>query len=765
MKRGLGKGLSAVIAAMLAIGIAVSPALAESSARTPNTAGVQRLSMPIPQTPQTAYAAEFLDKCEGQQWFMELVEGVLNISGRSIYTLRDKGDLDTVISLATATQPVAGSRLPAAVGELTELRYLYLGGAGLSGEIPEELYQCVKLENIDLSGNGLQGSLSPDIVVLTGLKALQLQGNSTTGDIPALPALESLDISGNSFSGGLDNVTACTTLKALAISGNPFNQALPTGISALTELRVFLAYGCGFTGAIAPELGTLAKLQVLDISNNGFSGGIPATFSMLSNLERLAIADSGLTGSLSTAIAMLSGSAKLESLDLSGNQLTGEISTTLTAMSALETLVLSNNRLTGQIPDIWGSMSALKTVHIDENLLVGEIPASLLSLQSLGGEVKIGDNYLSGTNAAGIARNGGNFISQPTGEYQLRIRMPDYSRIPIGTKYNAYGAFTTLRTDNGAAEQKEKLPPSGYEVVLVTNINDPDSYVRITEDSNGIYIELLKEVPYENALTFELRMLPYNGAAPYTYATFKAGTGELPQTLAPPSGGGGGGGGGGEAEAETEIVERETPQVEYISHEPYISGVAPDRVSPGGYMTREQAATMLHRIAGSPAATYDGRYPDVADGRWSAQAIAYATEKGMMEGYENGGFRPSGNITRAELAAVLVRMQGFALTEGYTGFADVADSHWAAGYIGSARENGLMQGYPDGGFRPGAYVTRAEAVTAINRMLDRQPDKGAIDLLECPFNDIEKSHWAYYDIMEATIYHSATYGSGTERWR
>ena len=139
--------------------------------------------------------------------------------------------------------------------------------------------------------------------------------------------------------------------------------------------------------------------------------------------------------------------------------------------------------------------------------------------------------------------------------------------------------------------------------------------MRITSDSNGIYIELLREVPRAAALRFELRMLPYSRTAEYTYVTFTAGT-EAPgpgQQALPPGAGGGGGGAGGVGTVT--VTEPDVPLSGVQRHAPYITGVGNGLIEANTGMTREQAATILHRLAGEPDASYGGQYPDVAAGR------------------------------------------------------------------------------------------------------------------------------------------------------
>src|SRR5699024_5393172 len=123
-------------------------------------------------------------------------------------------------------------------------------------------------------------------------------------------------------------------------------------------------------------------------------------------------------------------------------------------------------------------------------------------------------------------------------------------------------------------------------------------------------------------------------------------------------------------------------------------------------------------------------------------------------GYEDGTVRPNGNITRAEFATIAARF----LSDVYGGtsmFTDIT-GHWAEDYINRAAAAGWINGYADGTFRPNAYITRAEAVTLINRMLDRAPDANHLlaDMVRWPDNP--ETAWYYADIQEATNSHDYT---------
>ena len=131
----------------------------------------------------------------------------------------------------------------------------------------------------------------------------------------------------------------------------------------------------------------------------------------------------------------------------------------------------------------------------------------------------------------------------------------------------------------------------------------------------------------------------------------------------------------------------------------------------------------------------------------------------------HGSFKPNASITRAEFATIASRFENYA--KGNKTFTDVPATHWAQGYIASAYENNLISGYPDGSFKPENAITRAEVVKIVNSLLERAADKAYVDAAAdlVKFNDLTSSHWAYYDIVEATNAHNYVKDeNGVETW-
>ena len=136
---------------------------------------------------------------------------------------------------------------------------------------------------------------------------------------------------------------------------------------------------------------------------------------------------------------------------------------------------------------------------------------------------------------------------------------------------------------------------------------------------------------------------------------------------------------------------------------------------------------------------------------------------GIITGYPDGIFKPGQYITRAEFAAIASRFDKLDERQNDT-FTDIT-GHWAEKYIASAANKGWIKGYTDGTFKPDQYITRAEAAKFINSVLNRKVDKDGIHKDTKQWPDNISSMWYYYDILEATNHHEYSRSeSGVEVW-
>ena len=180
-------------------------------------------------------------------------------------------------------------------------------------------------------------------------------------------------------------------------------------------------------------------------------------------------------------------------------------------------------------------------------------------------------------------------------------------------------------------------------------------------------------------------------------------------------------------------------------------------VRPEGKITRAEVATIYFRMLTDESRTkfwsQSNAYSDVKAGDWFNNAVSTLSNAGIIAGYEDGSFRPNGYITRAEFATIAARF--FDVTyNGKDLFPDIS-GHWAKDYINQAANKGFVNGYEDGTFKPDRNITRAEAVTLVNRTLDRHPDKSHFtkDMLVWPDN-MDQTKWYYADMQEATNSHT-----------
>ncbi|TKI56763.1 S-layer homology domain-containing protein [Brevibacillus antibioticus] len=181
----------------------------------------------------------------------------------------------------------------------------------------------------------------------------------------------------------------------------------------------------------------------------------------------------------------------------------------------------------------------------------------------------------------------------------------------------------------------------------------------------------------------------------------------------------------------------------------YINGYPDGTFQPDRTVTRaEMAAILLNAGMVSQSSANKGRFFDVADNYWAVNPIHQASTAGMMSGYPDGTFRPSANITRAEIAAVIYKYKALQGAGGGTAFFDVRGDHWSSPIIAAVVAKGYMAGYPNGTFQPEKALTRAEAVTILNRVLNRVPENQAGPQR---WPDVVPGHWAYKDIEEASI--------------
>ena len=191
-------------------------------------------------------------------------------------------------------------------------------------------------------------------------------------------------------------------------------------------------------------------------------------------------------------------------------------------------------------------------------------------------------------------------------------------------------------------------------------------------------------------------------------------------------------------------------------HFAYVVGYSDSTVRPSANISRAEVATIFFRLLKSDIRdgnlTADNEFSDVSDGQWHNKAISTMAKLGIVKGRRADRFDPDASITRAEFAAICARFNTKPV-ENSSSFSDIS-GHWAENEIERAAAFGWISGYPDGTFRPDARITRAEAMTMINRVLCRMPQSES-DLLDSmvTWPDNKPSDWHYLAVQEATNSH------------
>ena len=212
-------------------------------------------------------------------------------------------------------------------------------------------------------------------------------------------------------------------------------------------------------------------------------------------------------------------------------------------------------------------------------------------------------------------------------------------------------------------------------------------------------------------------------------------------------------------------VDPDKPELNTEDHYAYIVGYEDGSVQPEGDITRAEVATIFFRLLTDESRnefwSQTNDYTDVPADAWYNNAVSTLSNAGIIDGYEDGTFKPDGNITRAEFATIAVRF--FEATyDGEDLFSDIA-GHWAQDYINEAANAGIVDGYPDGTFGPQKLITRAEAMTMVNRTIDRHPDADHLleDMITWPDN--LETAWYYEQVQEATNSHAYTMNTDDEQ--
>jgi hypothetical protein len=225
--------------------------------------------------------------------------------------------------------------------------------------------------------------------------------------------------------------------------------------------------------------------------------------------------------------------------------------------------------------------------------------------------------------------------------------------------------------------------------------------------------------------------------------------------------------------SDTDINDDNTPLAGGMlttDHIAYVQGVGNGKFLPYGPMTRAAAAQMLFNLLTDDSRemyySTSSTFSDVSSGSWYSAAVSTLANADVIDGYPDGSFKPDRAISRAEFIKLIVAMFGVdeSATASYT---DLKTTNWAYPYIATATSNGWITGYTDGSCKPTNSIQRGEAVTFMNRVLVRTCDTSyvAAHLSSLnTFTDVKPGLWCYAAVMEAANGHDYSTSTGSEVW-
>ena len=223
-------------------------------------------------------------------------------------------------------------------------------------------------------------------------------------------------------------------------------------------------------------------------------------------------------------------------------------------------------------------------------------------------------------------------------------------------------------------------------------------------------------------------------------------------------------------EPKVDIPDDDALGLNTTDHFAYIVGYGNGEVRPQNNITRAEVATIFFRLLTDDVRdenlTKTNRYSDVTRADWYNTAVSTLSSMGIITGYPDGTFRPNAAITRAEFAAIAARFD----TNGdktTAKFSDIA-THWAKDEISIAYNNGWITGYPNGTFGPQRDITRAETMTLVNRVLNRQPETedDLLPNMTVWTDNANPKAWYYLAVQEATNSHYYKFKTNSkyEKW-
>jgi hypothetical protein len=308
---------------------------------------------------------------------------------------------------------------------------------------------------------------------------------------------------------------------------------------------------------------------------------------------------------------------------------------------------------------------------------------------------------------------------------------------------------------------------TNHQVASTVYFGSSDTYNKAEPDKNPVPASDVEYVRLDKTSTEQPTPTPTSTPTSTPTPTVKP--------TQPPGGGGGGGGGVTTPTPTVKPTEQPSPtptvtpqtggtengaKLDYDNHYAYIIGYPTNDgtniVKPENDITRAEVATIFFRLLTDESRakfwTKENEFSDVVLSDWFNNAISTAAAAGIVNGYDDGTFKPNNAITRAEFAAIASRFANVPY-DGEDMFSDIS-KHWAADNINEAAIVGWVNGYDDGTFRPDRNITRAEAMTLINRVLYRYVETEDLRDDMIKWDDNVKGMWYYANVQEATNSHT-----------
>ncbi|PWA37549.1 Leucine-rich repeat-containing protein [Artemisia annua] len=283
------------------------------------------------------------------------------------------GSLTALTQLSLGDNDFEEGGIPNNIGNLKNLKFLYLRGCRLTGQIPKSIFGLKELGTLDLAGNKLSGEFPVEITNLVNLWKIELFGNELTGVIP--PEFAQLNL-----------------LQEFDISMNQMHGELPTEIGNMKNLTVFQCFTNHFTGELPPGFGDMQRLKGFSIYRNNFTGKFPENFAKFAPLVDIDISENKFTGQLPK---FLCGSGKLQKLLALSNDFSGEVPETYANCKSLTRFRVNQNRLSGNIPDgLWG-LPSVDLIDLSDNNFSGQI-SPMIGISTSLTQLLLYDNSFSG---------------------------------------------------------------------------------------------------------------------------------------------------------------------------------------------------------------------------------------------------------------------------------------------------------------------------------------------------------------------------------